>query len=115
MKKWMVAIIALAALLPATVHAQNSDLAPVPASEAGYGTDVTPAAGAPPAEPVPPADGTAPPADAPPPVADAGATSPKAGCAPGPSVAGAGATYNKKDVLAAGEHVFGQGAEGLAK
>jgi hypothetical protein len=115
MKKWMVAVVAFAALLPNMARAQNSDLAPVPASEAGYGTDVAPPADAPPAEPAPPADGAAPPADLPPPAADAGAAAPKAGCVPGPSVAGTGATYNKKDVLAAAEHAFGQGAEGLAK
>ena len=33
---------------------------------------------------------------------------------PGPSVAGASPTYNKKDVLAAAENAFGKGAEGLA-
>jgi hypothetical protein len=115
MKKWMVAIVALAALLPTTVLAQNSDLAPVPASEAGYGTDVTPPADAPPGEPAPPADAGGAPAEAPPPVADASALPTRPGCVPGPSVEGSGATYNKKDVLAAAEHSFGQGAENLAK
>jgi hypothetical protein len=119
MKKWMVAIVALAALLPNMARAQDSDLAPVPASEAGYGTDVAPAAGAPaastpPANSTPPADAAAAPADVPPPAADASATPPKAGCVPGPSVAGASATYNKKDVVAAAENAFGKGAEGLA-
>ena len=111
MKRWMVAIVALAALLPTTVQAQNSDLSPVPASEAGYGTDVAPPADTPPA---PPADAGAPSADVPPPAADAGAVPTKPGCLPGPSVAGTAATYNKKDVLAAAENAFGKGAEGLA-
>jgi hypothetical protein len=108
----MVAIVALAALLPATARAQGSDLAPVPASEAGYGTNVAPPADTPPGQP---ADATANPADLPPPAADAGAPPPAAGCAPGPSVAGPSTTYHQKDVLAAAENVFGKGAEGLAK
>jgi hypothetical protein len=115
MKKWMVAIVALAALLPTMATAQNSDLAPVPSSEAGYGTNVAPPADAPPAEPAPPADATANPAGAPPPAAEAGAAPPAGGCAPGPSVAGPSTTYHQKDVLAAAENVFGKGAQGLAK
>jgi hypothetical protein len=115
MTRWMVAIVALVALLPTMARAQNSDLAPVPSSEAGYGTAVAPPADVPPAEPAPPADATANPADLPPPAADAGAVPAKAGCVPGPSVAGPNTTYNQKDVLAAAENAFGKGAEGLAK
>ncbi len=114
MKKWMVAIVAMAALIPAAVYAApDSDLAPVPASEAGYGTDVAPPADAPPADAPPPADAAANPADMPAPAADAGAA--KVGCTPGPSVAGPSTTYGQKDVLAAATNAFGQGAEGLAK
>jgi hypothetical protein len=124
MTRWMVAIVAMAAFLPVTARAQDSDLAPVPASEAGYGTKVAPPAdGAPPAAPAdtPPADAvpaagdtaTAAPADAAP-----GATPavpPGPGCVPGPSVAGPGGTYGQQDVLGAAERTFGKGAEGLAK
>jgi len=75
-----------------------SDLAPVPASEAGYGTTMA-ATPEPAAQPVPaPVVQT----DA----AVAGASAPAAGTA---------ATYEQKDVLSAAEGVFGKGAEGLAK
>jgi hypothetical protein len=120
----MVAIVTLAALLPATARAQNGDLAPVPASEAGYGTKVDPAAGQqPPANQPAPTDAT-PPGEAPPaagasgepgPAADAGAEPPAGTCAPGPSVAGKGGTYSQQDALGAAERTFGKGAEGLAK
>jgi hypothetical protein len=80
-----------------------SDLAPVPASEAGYGTTMP----ATPAQPAP-----APAQD------PAAAASPQ--LATDPSVtadnaAASGATYQQNDVLSAAEGVFGKGAEGLAK
>jgi hypothetical protein len=73
-----------------------ADLAPVPASEAAYGTAM-PATPAPPPQPVPaaPAEAT---------VANSTAAAP-----------GTPATYEQKDVLSAAEGVFGKGAEGLAK
>jgi hypothetical protein len=80
------------------------DLAPVPSSEAGYGTTMPAAsASSPPAtaEPAAPALETDPSVAAP----AAGAT----------TTAAAGATYEQKDVLSAAEGVFGKGAEGLAK
>ncbi|MDX3884191.1 MULTISPECIES: DUF1134 domain-containing protein [Edaphosphingomonas] len=71
-------------------QAIQADVTPVPADEAGYGTNVT--APAPAADPVP--------------------AETAAGAAP---VAQENATYQENDVLAAAEGVFGKGAEGLAK
>lgn len=69
-----------------------SDLAPVPATEAGYGTAM-------PATPEP-----------------APAIQTDAAAAPATTATpGAPATYEQKDVLSAAEGVFGKGAEGLAK
>ncbi|KQX19435.1 MULTISPECIES: DUF1134 domain-containing protein [unclassified Sphingomonas] len=87
-----------------------SDLAPVPASEATYGTKVAP----------PPSadegDATA----INPQPGDVAATEPVAVQGPMPvraqaADASANATYEQDDVLAAAEGVFGKGAEGLAK
>lgn len=69
----------------------QSDVTPVPQSEADYGTDVVPTAEQTPVE-SPPAPQTATTAAADP-----------------------NATYQENDVLAAAEGVFGRGAEGLAK
>lgn len=86
---------------------QASDLAPVPASEANYGTTVT--APAEPDEMVD--DGMAP--------ADAAGTVTVEGTPPTPrgDAAAKAANYNsyaQEDVLSAAEGVFGKGAEGLA-
>lgn len=79
-----------------------SDLAPVPAEEAGYGTTM-------------PAAGSAP-APTPAPAAPASETATAAAAAaPAGTTAAAPATYQEKDVLSAAEGVFGKGAEGLAK
>jgi hypothetical protein len=115
MTRWMVAIVALAALLPAAVSAQDSDLAPVPASEAGYGTNVATPADAPPAQPAAPADAAAAPSDAAGPTADAGGAPAAGGCVPGPPVGDSHKSYKQQDVLAAATMTFGKGAEGLAK
>jgi hypothetical protein len=87
-----------------------SDLAPVPASEANYGTTVTP----------PPAADTDPTMINPDPsdvatnetVTVEGAAMPTRTQA---ADASANPTYEQDDVLAAAEGVFGKGAEGLAK
>ena len=81
----------------------DDDLAPVPASEAAYGT-VMPAT--PPAPAAPAAGTPALPTD---PSVAAGATT-EAGAA-----AASTTTYQQNDVLGAAEGVFGEGAEGLAK
>jgi hypothetical protein len=121
----MAALIALTALMPAALRAQNSDLAPVPSSEAGYGTTIAPQPagapvratdqpGAPPSDVPGPAAAPGPAADAgAPPATPAGPVAPGV-CGPGPSVAGR-TTYEQRDVLAAAENTFGKGAEGLAK
>jgi hypothetical protein len=84
------------------------DLAPVPASEAGYGTTMP---SAPPAPTAPPAGApSAGAASAPTLEADAAVGEPVA-----PGAAAAKTTYEQKDVLTAAEGVFGRGAEGLAK
>lgn len=70
----------------------QADVAPVPASEADYGTNVAPAPQAAPVEPVP---------------AETAATATTPPAQPG--------TYQENDVLSAAEGVFGKGAEGLAK
>lgn len=72
-----------------TAQTTDPDLAPVPASEAAYGT-------------------ATPPVQAPAPAPTAPAEAP----APAPT---ASATYEQKDVIAAAEKVFGKGAEGAAK
>ena len=69
----------------------QSDVTPVPQSEADYGTTVDAPAPQPQSQPAP--------------VAPHAATAP----------ANANATYQENDVLAAAEGVFGRGAEGLAK
>jgi hypothetical protein len=88
---------------------QANDLAPVPASEADYGTKV--------AAPAAPAQAPAPQSTE----AAASAVSEEA-AAPAPAGARAQAadaaannTYAQDDVLSAAEGVFGRGAEGLAK
>jgi hypothetical protein len=76
--------------------ALQNDLAPVPPSEAGYGTRM--------------AVDTPPPVDTP--------TIPGEGPAPASQVApaaGQQTTYRQEDVIDAAEGVFGRGAEGLAK
>lgn len=80
---------------PAVAQSADSDLAPVPATEAAYGT----APAATPAAPVTPtAEAQAP-------------AQPPAVSAAQP----ASATYEEKDVIAAAENVFGKGAEGAAR
>lgn len=81
-------------------QAIQADVTPVPASEAGYGTDVEPQADQP-METDATAANTAAPASAPVTAAD--------------QTANASDTYQENDVLAAAEGVFGKGAEGLAK
>lgn len=101
---------------------QASDLAPVPASEANYGTKVT----APPAVPAEqPAPAALDAASAPPSTAAAAADpeiqvvgkAPVATSARGEAVAMAAnnQTYDPEDVMSAAEGVFGKGAAGLAK
>lgn len=76
-----------------------ADLAPVPASEAAYGTTM-------PATPAPaPQPATAPAVQADAAVADSATA----------ATPGTPATYEQQDVLSAAEGVFGKGAEGLAK
>ena len=91
---------------------QANDLAPVPSSEAAYGTNVT----APPVEPAAVSDA---PADS--------TTAAPAGQAAAPAAAPVGTTreqaadaskngtYAQDDVMSAAEGVFGKGAEGLGK
>jgi hypothetical protein len=73
--------------LSSAAQSTDSDVAPVPAEEAGYGTAVPPQARAAPAPATP---------------------------APAPA-APTSTTYEQEDVLSAAEGVFGRGAEGLAK
>lgn len=83
-------------------EAIQADVAPVPANEAGYGTNVTaPVSSPPPAYPDEAAP-AAPPATAPTNETAASGTA-------------ATSTYQENDVLAAAEGVFGKGAKGLAK
>lgn len=109
---------ALALMLSGAAQAQMqtvdpnsaSDLAPVPASEAGYGTRVSAPA---PAAPAPEPASTQAAADA---VAIEGGAMPPAVATSGAQTGEtAGTTYAQDDVLAAAEGVFGKGAEGLAK
>jgi hypothetical protein len=83
-----------------------SDLAPVPSSEAQYGTKVTP----------PPAPSTPAPASEPsaPPPAEA-AAHPAGDTRAQAADAAQNGTYAQEDVVSAAEGVFGKGAEGLAK
>ena len=102
------AIVALSAMAAAPAFAQvgtidpNSagDLAPVPTSEAGYGTKM-------PATAAPAATSSS--------AAPALATDPSVAAPAGQTATAASTTYQQKDVLAAAEGVFGKGAEGLAK
>lgn len=88
------AVLLLAASAGAQTAANpDADLAPVPASEAGYGTTTAPAL----AEPVAPAAPAVP------------------GEAPAQPAPQASSTFEEKDVLVAAEDVFGKGAEGAAK
>jgi hypothetical protein len=95
--------IATAAVGPAVAQAggADDDLAPVPASEAGYGTAM-PAAPSAPAAPALPTDPSV--------AAGASGEAAAAGAAATPIT-----TYQQNDVLGAAEGVFGKGAEGLAK
>jgi hypothetical protein len=77
-----------------------ADLAPVPASEAAYGTAMS----ATPAPAPAPQPATAPTIATDATLANSAAATP-----------GAATTYEQKDVLSAAEGVFGRGAEGLAK
>lgn len=88
---------------------QANDLAPVPASEADYGTKV-----APPAAPAPAAapQSTEAAASA---VSEEAAAPAPAGTRAQAADAAANNTYAQDDVLSAAEGVFGRGAEGLAK
>ena len=103
----VLAVVAIAMAAVGSAAAQtgsaDDDLAPVPASEAAYGT-VMPAT--PPAPAAPAAGTPALPTD---PSVAAGATT-EAGAA-----AASTTTYQQNDVLGAAEGVFGEGAEGLAK
>lgn len=81
--------------------AMQSDLAPVPESEAGYGTTM----------PAPSPASTAQSAPAPAPQPAPGTDPTVAAAQP---AAAADATYQENDVLSAAEGVFGKGAEGLA-
>lgn len=115
---------ALALALPGMAQAQirtvdpnqASDLAPVPASEADYGTRMADPATAPAAAPAPApaaAGSTEAAADA---VAVEGGAMPAPVATQGAQTADAGgSTYAQDDVLSAAEGVFGKGAEGLAK
>lgn len=86
-----------------------SDLAPVPSSEAAYGTTMS-AAPAAPAEPAP-APAQQPATAATPQLA----TDPSVTTAENAAAANSATTYQQNDVLGAAEGVFGKGAEGLAK
>lgn len=91
---------------------QANDLAPVPASEADYGTTVSPPPAASADEAAAAPTSTAQAADA---VAVQGDI-PAAVATQGAQTGGTdGATYAQDDVLSAAEGVFGRGAEGLAK
>lgn len=91
---------------------QANDLAPVPASEADYGTRVSPPPAASADETAAAPASTAQAADA---VAVEG-DMPAAVATQGAQTGGTdGATYAQDDVLSAAEGVFGRGAEGLAK
>lgn len=86
---------------------QASDLAPVPSSEAAYGTKVAP----PPATPAPEAAPAAETAPVPPASAPAAPLDTRAQAAN----ASKNGTFAQDDVMSAAEGVFGKGAEGLAK
>ncbi|WP_339708684.1 DUF1134 domain-containing protein [uncultured Sphingosinicella sp.] len=104
-------------ILAATAHAQdaNADLAPVPGSEAAYGTmsaEVPPSTA-----PVAAAPATPPPPPPSEPSAQSGLpTAPASTAAPG--AVGDGdlqPVFSQSEVLSAAENVFGRGAEGLAR
>lgn len=89
---------------------QASDLAPVPASEAGYGTTMP---ASPPASAPATSTAAAPSAATAAPATEA---DPAVAAEPAPATADAtGTTYHQDDVISAAEGVFGKGAEGLAK
>lgn len=91
---------------------QASDLAPVPASEAGYGTSVSPPPAAPADEAAAAAPSTAEAAD----TVSVQGDMPAAVATQGAQTSDPnGTTYAQDDVLSAAEGVFGRGAEGLAK
>lgn len=88
---------------------QASDLAPVPAGEAAYGTKVTP--------PAAPAPSSTVAEQAPVPPSSAPAAAPAAPMDTRAQAADASknGTFAQDDVMSAAEGVFGRGAEGLAK
>jgi hypothetical protein len=91
--------------------ALQSDVAPVPASEGSYGTDMS-------ASPVvgdTPVTGPNDVAAEPGMSTDSGLPAADGTTAIPSTTAGPGTTYGQQDVLAAAEGVFGKGAEGLAK
>jgi hypothetical protein len=89
-----------------------SDLAPVPSSEAQYGTKVTP----PPAQAPEPATPSSAPAQREAPAAISSGAGPARGDTRSQAAdAAKSGTYAQDDVVAAAEGVFGKGAEGLAK
>ncbi len=97
----------LAACLPATAHAQgaDSDLAPVPQSEAAYGTiDTAPDTSAAPTDVLP--DSSAP---------VAGANAQAATEGPVATDGDVEQVFTQNEILSAAESVFGRGAEGLAR
>jgi len=97
---------------------QAGDLAPVPASEANYGTKPAASQSAPAAADSASADEGAAPATDSATAADSVSTQgamPRPVATQGAQTAAAGGTYAQDDVLAAAEGVFGKGAEGLAK
>lgn len=104
-------------ILAATAHAQdaNADLAPVPGSEAAYGTmsaEVPPSTA-----PVAAAPATPPPPPPSVPSAQSGVPAAPASTA-APGAVGDGdlqPVFSQSEVLSAAENVFGRGAEGLAR
>jgi hypothetical protein len=104
-------------ILAATAHAQdaNADLAPVPGSEAAYGTmsaEVPPSTA-----PVAAAPATPPPPPPSEPSAQSGVPAAPASTA-APGAVGDGdlqPVFSQSEVLSAAENVFGRGAEGLAR
>jgi hypothetical protein len=82
--------------------AMSSDLAPVPSSEASYGTKMSP-------QPQPAPQAT--PAD----TATAAEVQSRAPATPAATAQDANNAYQENDIMTAAEGVFGKGAEGLAK
>ena len=92
---------------------QANDLAPVPSSEANYGTKVAPPPAAAPAPAAAAPQSTMAAADE---VSHQGAAAAPAATAQGQAAAASASnTYAQDDVLSAAEGTFGKGAEGLAK